>query len=241
MKALILAAGKGSRLVSATEDPKVLLRINGLTTLERISLMCRDARITEIIVVTGYHREQVHAEMRRIMVKYPGITLKEVFNPVFHLNNIVSVACAHAELISDPDGYVHFDGDLIIEAQLLKNLLQKKGNVLVIEDQQQVEQEEMKVRLENGKVVEIDKGIPPAKAAGEYIGMYKLTAKATVAYMQCLQHHILKGETHLYYDNVLVDLLREHSLDVLATHGLKWVEVDVPGDVVKARELFEQQ
>lgn len=55
MKAIILAAGKGSRLLPMTLlKPKPLLKINGKTILENMIKRLKNAGVKDITVVTGY-------------------------------------------------------------------------------------------------------------------------------------------------------------------------------------------
>ncbi len=58
MKAIILAAGRGSRMKNLTADrPKCLVEVNGKTLLEWQLQALRSAGIREIGMVTGYKRE----------------------------------------------------------------------------------------------------------------------------------------------------------------------------------------
>src|SRR5437763_14647919 len=57
MKAIIYAAGRGTRLQS--DSPKILLEFGGKTLLERHALRLREAGVREIVLVTGHLREQI--------------------------------------------------------------------------------------------------------------------------------------------------------------------------------------
>ena len=57
MKAIIYAAGRGTRLQSDT--PKILLEFGGRTLLEWHALRLREADVREVVLVTGYRREQI--------------------------------------------------------------------------------------------------------------------------------------------------------------------------------------
>ena len=63
MKALILAAGRGTRLGALTADrPKPMLPIHGVPMIERImASIARQAGITEFALVTGYHAETIRS------------------------------------------------------------------------------------------------------------------------------------------------------------------------------------
>ena len=61
MRAVVLAAGRGQRLLPEGGRSKVLQPLLGLTFLDRVILAAKDAGITEVVVVTGYRAEEVEA------------------------------------------------------------------------------------------------------------------------------------------------------------------------------------
>lgn len=62
MKAIILAAGRGSRMKGLTDQkPKCLVELRGKTLLEWQLKALREAGVSEIAVVTGYRRELLAA------------------------------------------------------------------------------------------------------------------------------------------------------------------------------------
>ena len=86
MKAIILAAGRGSRMKDLTNDrPKCLVELRGRPLLEWQVAALRAAGIDEIGIVTGYRRE---------LLANRGLT--EFHNPRWAETNMVSsLACAH--------------------------------------------------------------------------------------------------------------------------------------------------
>lgn len=86
-RAVILAAGFGSRLVPITlNTPKPLVRVNGKIIVETLLDAIVAAGITEIILVRGYLGEQFDLLKR----KYPTISFVE--NPVYNETNNISSA-----------------------------------------------------------------------------------------------------------------------------------------------------
>ena len=58
MKAIILAAGRGSRMKNMTDDrPKCMVELRGKPLLEWQLTALHEAGISEIAIVTGYKRE----------------------------------------------------------------------------------------------------------------------------------------------------------------------------------------
>ncbi len=92
MKAIILAAGRGSRMKTLTDErPKCLVELRGRSLLDWQLKALREAGITEIAVVTGYKRELLS-----------GRGLVEFHNPRWAETNMVSsLACAATWLKAD--------------------------------------------------------------------------------------------------------------------------------------------
>jgi choline kinase len=93
MKAIILAAGRGSRMKNLTyQRPKCLVEVCGKTLLDWQIESLQEAGITEIAIVTGYKRE---------MLANRG--LNEFHNADWAVTNMVSsLACAEAWLKTEP-------------------------------------------------------------------------------------------------------------------------------------------
>jgi L-glutamine-phosphate cytidylyltransferase len=93
MKAIILAAGRGSRMKNLTdENPKCLIELRGKPLLEWQLDAIRGAGINDIAIVTGYKREMLI-----------GRGLKEFNNPRWDETNMVSsLTCAEEWLIDGP-------------------------------------------------------------------------------------------------------------------------------------------
>ena len=59
MKAIILAAGDGSRMGKLTQNnPKPLLDINGKSIIERQLSILKQNKILDVIIITGSHNEK---------------------------------------------------------------------------------------------------------------------------------------------------------------------------------------
>ena len=92
MKAIILAAGRGTRMKALTEEkPKCLVELDGQSLLEKQLNALRQAGIEDIAIVTGYRRE--------LLIPF---NLVEFHNPRWAETNMVtSLACAEQWLQSE--------------------------------------------------------------------------------------------------------------------------------------------
>ena len=86
-KALILAAGLGSRLLKQTEEkPKTLVEINGKPILEyQLEALLRN-NIKEIIIVTGYKSEKIK-HFLSTHDQFKHLTITYVHNPEYGCSN----------------------------------------------------------------------------------------------------------------------------------------------------------
>ena len=113
MRAIILAAGLGSRLMNkAGEIPKILIKVGGQTLLERHLRILSDLYITEVVIGVGYKSNLIIEEL--INLKREDVKL--VYNRNFDQGSIVTLQKLAPELRQD-GGIIIMDQD--IEEQVL--------------------------------------------------------------------------------------------------------------------------
>jgi len=112
MKAVILAAGKGTRLRPLTEDkPKVLVEVDETPLIEYAFDSLIDIGVSEFVVVVGYKKEQI---MERYDDAYEGV-------PITYTHQREQLGLAHALLTAEPyvdDDFMLMLGDNVFEANL---------------------------------------------------------------------------------------------------------------------------
>ncbi|MBI5553205.1 MAG: NTP transferase domain-containing protein [Candidatus Diapherotrites archaeon] len=124
MDALILAAGKGTRLAPLTNTtPKPMLRIHGKPILEHILTRLQQAGITRTVIVVGYRKEQI---TRSFGKKWNGMKIE-------YITQAVPRGTAHATLCAQKKmkgKFLALNGDLIPPTALLKRLLKTNPTTL---------------------------------------------------------------------------------------------------------------
>jgi choline kinase len=112
MKAIILAAGRGSRMKGLTEDkPKCLVELHGRTLLDMQLDAIHQAGITDVGIVTGYRRE--------LLASRGSI---EFFNERWSQTNMVSsLACAGTWLAQGP--CIVSYSDIFYDASAVRSLM----------------------------------------------------------------------------------------------------------------------
>lgn len=91
-QAVILAAGKGTRLRQTDDDlPKPLQEVHGVPLVKRTIMTLAAAGVTKVVVVTGYRRDLVEAALRDAAYAAAGVEVVPAFNADFDRSNGISV------------------------------------------------------------------------------------------------------------------------------------------------------
>src|SRR5689334_2246433 len=96
-RAIVLAAGMGSRLVNGESYPKPLKPISGVPLLVRVLRTLQDEGIREAVIVTGY----MGAELRKALLAEPSLALELTFvhNEQYQKKNGVSLLAARKHVV----------------------------------------------------------------------------------------------------------------------------------------------
>jgi L-glutamine-phosphate cytidylyltransferase len=135
------------------------------------------------------------------------------------------------------DGFVVLNCDVLFHPQLLAKLLESPhDDALLISDTETAPlgDEEMKIKVKDGLVVDISKDIDPLEADGENVGIVKFGAsgaKELVGYMDQL---IASGAVKDWAPRSFREFALNHPLHALSTAGLPWIEIDFPEDYQRA-------
>jgi choline kinase len=230
MRGIILAAGTGSRLNgSASVMPKCLVKLHGVTLIERQIRMLRAAGIHDIAVVVGFEAERV----RRV----GGHTITYLENTKYaETNSLYSLWMARPLLF---EGFVVLNCDVVFHPVLLHDLLTAKhDNALLLAyrgaDQPPFGEEEMKVRVRHGRVVDISKEMNPEDADGENLGIVKFSPQGAVRLVEIMNRLIGAGGLREWAPRAFRDFANAFPLHAVGTRGFPWIEIDFPEDYQRA-------
>ena len=230
MRGVILAAGKGSRLNGvAGNAPKCLMRIGDRTLIERQIDTLRAAGVDEIVVVVGC--QQLH--VRRTCGK--GVTYIENTRYA-ETNSLYSLWMARPLLY---EGFVVLNCDVLFHPALLEDLLTSRhDNALLLgyreADQPLFGDEEMKVKVRHGRVVDMSKDMDPTEADGENLGIVKFGARGAVALVDIMDRIVGEGRLREWAPRAFAEFAQHHPLHAIGTRGLPWTEIDFPEDYERA-------
>ena len=235
MVAVILAAGKGSRLGNYTKDlPKSLLPLNknGDTLLDYNLKMLNTFELKKIIIVTGFNSDKVEHHVK----KYSKIEI--VYNHFWNYCNVLGSLYIALNYIDDDFLFLH--ADTLADTTIWNNLLTKKGEMVLPFDRKKCGQEEMKVLVKGTKVIEITKEMDPATADGEFLGIAKFLKNTIPFFKETAETLLKKGELNHYMESVIQEAIDKRKFEVTALDILehKFIEVDFEEDYLKAKNEF---
>jgi choline kinase len=230
MRGVILAAGKGSRLNGTAGDkPKCLVEIGGLTLLERQIRMLKDAGIDDIVVVVGCQADRV----RRVA----GSRVRYVENARFsETNSLYSLWTARALLSK---GFVVLNCDVLFHPGLLDDLLATHLDAALLIDYRKpgdapLGDEEMKVKVRSGLVVDMSKTMDPAEADGENLGVVKFGPESAPHLVSVMERRVSAGTLRDWAPRAFCEFAQERPLHAIGTGKLPWIEIDFPEDYRRA-------
>ena len=225
MKAVILAAGEGSRMRPLTYTrPKVMLPIANKPILEHLLIEAREAGIREFIFIVGYCDEQVHG--------YFGNGTRWGVNIIYRKQRKqLGTADALRMIEGLVDGnFLTINGDIIVDREDIKRLANNGGNTLSV-----IEVEDTRglgtVELSANKVVHIYEKTenPPTRTANA--GLYLFTPEIFGAIASTAKSP--RGE---YEITDSLQLMIDNGQDISCQKIDSWLDLSYPWNLLTANE-----
>jgi len=237
MKAIILAAGVGKRLLSASGGrPKCLIEIGGRSLLARLLAGLASAGVRDAVVVTGFGAEAVAEAVRTLG---SGIRVRCVVNPRYTEGAILSLWAARDVLRAG--AALVMDADVLCSTAMIRRLvLSHHESAFLLDASSPNTGEEQMLLVRDGWVRNIVRGGAPGyELMGESIGFLKLDADAARFLRELLDARIAAGHTGIEHEEVYPALLAARRVGYERVDGMPWTEIDFPEDVVRAeREVL---
>jgi choline kinase len=238
MRAIILAAGIGKRLGEISGGrPKCLLEFGGISLLRRhIELLLQNG-ITDILVVTGYRQEEIHAELACLKT---DVKVRTEFNPDFEAGSVISLWTARSTLEAGDD-IILMDADVLYDPAILQALINTAHrNCFLLDRDFEAGDEPVKICVRGNIMVDFRKQIDAQLLfdfQGESVGFFRFSGETGRQLTQQCKDYIDKGQKEAPYEEAIRDLLLQSpdSFNFEDISGLAWIEIDFPEDVVRAQ------
>ncbi|WP_018962916.1 NTP transferase domain-containing protein [Coprothermobacter platensis] len=231
MKFVILAAGEGKRLKPLTEDrPKAMVEVLGkpLVQWQIESLQRAGANSHDIAVVGGFGYDV----LKQFLL---GKDVQILYNPYWSVaNNVLTVYHAFQQI---DDDIAIINSDVIAQDNVYGLLTPSTEPYAVVDGTVKAAEEEMKVKLENDKIVVFSKFIDPLESAGEYIGFSFIPRRLRSKMLSIIEGMWNRGEVQKWYEDAFNILCQSHPMLPIFCDGLLWTEIDTHEDLERAKHI----
>jgi len=232
MKAIIIAAGKATRLLPLTkETPQCLLEVNGKPIIEHQLDYLKAAGVDDVVVVCGHQADKVETFcMNR------GI--KTILNPFYDKSGMaMSLWCARAEM---SDGILFLYSDILFESLIVKGLVASSGDILLAVKRDGLRSEAEKVIEEGGRIKHITKTDMEGENA-EFVGFARFSRKGARELISVLDR-IARTDLSASFIKA-IEMLLESGVKV-GIHDIgesTFVDIDFPEDLELAASHLDRK
>ena len=238
MHAIILAAGRGSRLLPLTTDlPKCLLPIGNTTVLGMQLDTLAAHGVETATVITGFNSHMVEDE---IDARLGGPRVEMLFNPFFQVaDNLASCWMARESMNQD---FLLINGDTLFSPELLQTILSApaKDVAVTIDQKGYYDGDDMKVTLDGSQLTAIGKTLALTETDGESIGMLRFMNAGPEIFQDELGRLMRTPDgTKSWLLSAIHGLAQSgQHIDTINIKGADWSELDTPEDYEVCRSLF---
>lgn len=136
------------------------------------------------------------------------------------------------------DNAIYMHADTLCAPEIMDRMIASKGDIVLPVEFKKCDEEAMKVRTRNGKVVEITKAIPCESAEGEFIGIAKLDKKIIADIKAATKKVLKEGHFNYYFEGAVQDMIDRQKYDIVSvpTDQYFWGEVDFLEDYDRVTE-----
>lgn len=236
MKAIILAAGQGSRMLPHTEHrPKCLIKVGGHSILDYQVAALRSCGIREIVIVVGY----LGARIREHVDAFVDGPVTFVENAEYgSTNSSYSLWLARAHMA---DGFLYLNSDLVFDPGLLRALLDGPDeNAVIVDRQVRPASDMLKAQMDGTRILRMSKDLATDVAA-EVVGPVKFGASGARQVVARLDELIAAGERNRWAYEVFGGLSERIRFAGVDNPGRFWAEVDTPGEALEANQKVPRE
>ena len=237
MKAIILAAGMGTRISRFIEErPKCMVDIGGISLIEYTVDLLRKHGVNEIVIAVGYKAEHIMNALKDKNVNF-------AYNPFYDVTNGIASMWFARDYLDDTEDTIVMSGDVYLESDIIETLIGLDKNPVLLADSTRIIEADYRYNYENGILKKYGKDLSVAETTGECLGVAKLGAGFVGHYKEHMIQMINAQCHSVWWENVLYDLSATENIYVHDIAGAFWAEVDYVEDysrILKHRQEKEE-
>ncbi len=220
MKAILLAAGRGTRISRMVKEiPKSTLPING-TPLIRLTVDMLQNRGIETSVCVGYQQNTIRDALKDYDITY-------YFNPFYDVtNSIASLWFARQELEGE---CLILNADVFFSDTILQMIIEDQHQaVMLVDKSRRKTGDYFFSTTDNGCIRKYGKDLPLQYRSCEYVGISKISSEFMPVFLNRLNQLISASRHDMWWENTLYSFTNENEYQIYTkdVEGLFWSEID---------------
>lgn len=221
MKAILLAAGRGTRISRMIENvPKCTLPIMNQPLIRR-SVECLLNRGMQVAVCVGYQH-------KKVMEALAGLDVSYYLNPFYEVTNSIASLWLARDFIDDE--CLIMNADVYWTEKILDAVLSDKNDVVLSIDKSRTHVGDYFFQTAGDCIRKYGKNLPIEERSGEYVGLAKITKCFVPQFLRRMEDIIEDQGYDKWWENVLYSFTDERNIYTLDVNGEFWAEVDYYDD-----------
>jgi choline kinase len=240
--AVVLVAGRGTRIAAVTTEPKGLLEVNDKSLLDHHLDHLEALGFADVVLVVGYRKDLIE---ERVRARSSDLRIRLVENEryVEHGNGYSLVL----GLSSVAGPCIAIDGDLIYERGVLEGLVREEPTDSLLVGLGDIHDiESTKILVDHAMAIQsvIEKRTLTASEAesflGEATGLLMFTEEGRKVLLQCAERFFAVRENlPKNWEHLINFVIPQRPLTARYFVEGKWIEIDTPDDYAQACRTFE--
>jgi choline kinase len=218
MKAILLAAGVGTRIARELQRPKSCLEVSGKPIIRHTVELLGDNGISATVVV-GYEKNTIFDALSGLDVKY-------FFNPFYKVTNSIGSLWFAREQLTGEEDLLIGNADVFFEQSILDIATDGREPRIMLADKTRVEVGDYFVKTVDGKLTAYGKELTLPERSAEYVGMACIRREAVCDFAANLATLVEQGRYDLWWENALYEFCREKPVYIKDVEGKFWGEID---------------
>lgn len=228
-QAIILAAGRGSRMEDATySNSKCLITVGGKPIIQHQINMLRQSGIEDILVVVGYGAEEVEATIDG--------QAELIHNKDWDKTNSLYSLSLCSNHISG--AVVIMNCDVLTHGMVLQRILDQPGNAFAYDSTSGMDAEHMKIALCDGRLTAMRKHLKKKHSCGENVGILSFDTETTQALFAETDAVLAGGNHQLWLASAVERIAQQSLVQAVDVADIPWIEIDYPEDLRHARRVI---
>ncbi len=221
MRAILMAAGVGSRISRHVDKPKSTLEVDGIPLIRRTVDMLTSEGI-EVAVVIGFMGDRIREALE-------GYDVRFYENPFYRVTNSMASLWFARDFLGDDDTILA-NADVFWGNGLLDRLISGDEDIVMLADESRVEVGDYFFDVHDGLLTGYGKELPLESRTTEYVGMAMLKGRMVPEFRRYLEDMVSQGKYDLWWENVLYEHILENPVHVRDVSDLFWAEIDYIDD-----------